>query len=183
MGIFVTVGTGKFDALIKEVDRLAPKLKTPITMQIGSGDYKPLNCKWFRFAPNLEKYYKQANLIIAHGGTGTTFELLAMHKKLISCANKERNDLHQVEFLEALSKESGSFIYCKDIGNLSKSIQKVKKVRLKKYDKPACYMDREIHKLLNAKCRRSKMYLIRNVLVSYFTLAKIVLKSGSKNES
>ena len=43
------IGTGKFETLVKEIDKVAPKLKDKITIQIGSGSYIPKNCKWFRF--------------------------------------------------------------------------------------------------------------------------------------
>jgi beta-1,4-N-acetylglucosaminyltransferase len=150
--IFVTVGTGKFEALVKEIDKIAVKLKDKIVIQIGSGNYIPKNCKWFKFAPNLQKYYKEANLIIAHGGPGTVFEILDTGKKFIACANRDRTDpRHQVEFLENISKETKSLIYCPNISDLFKTIQISKKTKFEKYKKPKSWMNKTVEKFINEK--------------------------------
>ena len=141
MNIFVTIGTGKFEALVKEIDTIALELKDKITVQIGSGEYIPKNCKWFRFAPNLASYYNTADLIISHGGPGTVFEILETGKRFVACANVDRTDpKHQVEFLEAISKETKSLIYCKNAKKLYVAIQKAKKNKFDKYKKPRCWM-------------------------------------------
>ena len=41
--IFVTVGTGKFELLVREMDKIASKLKERVIIQIGNGDYEPKN--------------------------------------------------------------------------------------------------------------------------------------------
>ena len=78
--IFVTVGNGKFDPLVQELDRLKEegKIKENIIIQLGHGSYRPKYCEWVEFAPSLERYYQQADLIISHGGPGTVFEILRM---------------------------------------------------------------------------------------------------------
>jgi beta-1,4-N-acetylglucosaminyltransferase len=182
MVIFVTVGTGKFESLVKEVDRIAPQLKEKITIQIGSGEYKPKNCKWFKFAPNLQKYYKQANLIIAHGGPGTVFEILDTGKKFIACANRDRTDpQHQVEFLEAISKESASLLYCENIQNLLSYIIKARKFKFKKYVKPRCWIGKEVENFISTRPASKNKHLMIKLIFSYINLIKIILKSGSKN--
>jgi beta-1,4-N-acetylglucosaminyltransferase len=181
--IFVTVGTGKFEELVKEIDRIAPKLKDKIIIQIGSGEYKPKNCEWFRFAPSLDYYYKKATLLISHGGPGIVFEILDTGKKYIACANRDRTDpQHQVEFLEAISKEATSIIYCKDISKISSYIQKAKKHKPKKYKKVKCCMDKEVEKYITTKKpKQSKAKLLFKVIKSYVTLVNIIIKSGAKN--
>jgi beta-1,4-N-acetylglucosaminyltransferase len=148
--IFVTIGTGKFEALVKEIDAIALKLKDKITIQLGSGSYKPKNSKWFTFAPDLSKYYKQADLIISHGGPGTVFEILETGKRFIACANVNRTDpRHQVEFLEAISKETNGLIYCTDLKDLYSIIQKAKKQKFARYKKPPCWMDKIVREFVN----------------------------------
>ena len=48
---FVTVGNGKFDPLIKEIDRLKGegKIKENVVVQLGHGSYIPKHCNWFKF--------------------------------------------------------------------------------------------------------------------------------------
>jgi len=90
--IFITVGAAArngFDELIKEIDRIKTEkgLKERIICQIGNGDYKPKKCDSFKFKSSIQSYIKKANLIIATGGAGTTFEVLRANKKLISIEN------------------------------------------------------------------------------------------------
>ena len=149
--IFITVGTGKFETLVKQLDRIAPKFKEKVVVQIGSGEYKPKNCSWFKFTSSLQKYYKQASLIIGHGGPGTVFEILDTGKPFIALANKDRTDpIHQVEFLEAISKETKGLIYCQNIKDLFKIIQRAKKQKFGKYKKPRCWMAEVIGEFIDA---------------------------------
>ena len=150
MKIFVTVGTGKFETLVKEIDSIAPKLKDKIIIQIGSGKYIPKNCKWFRFAPNLQKFYKENDLMIGHGGPGTVFEILDTGKRFIACANTDRTDkMHQVEFLRAISKETKGLIYCSKINEISKDIQSAKKIKFAKYKKPKSWMNKVVEEFID----------------------------------
>lgn len=137
MKIFATVGTGKFDELVKALDNLAPTLGYKITIQIGKGDYVPKNCRYFRFAPSLDKYYKSSQLIVAHGGAGTTYELLRKNKKIIALANLDRTDAHQAEILRAFS-EDNYLIWCKNPEKLKDCIKSAGKLKLRKYKQPRC---------------------------------------------
>ncbi len=141
--IFITVGTGKFEEMIKEVDKIAPHLKEKMVAQIGEGDYIPKNIEYFRFRDNLIDYYKKADLIIAHGGAGTTYELLTMGKRLISLANLNRTDVHQNEILEELSKQ-GCLLWCRKFEDLEKTIRKAKRFRFRRYVQPECKIAEKI---------------------------------------
>ena len=146
--IFVTVGTGKFESLVKEIDKIAPSLEEEVVVQIGAGEYVPKNCKYFRVALSLSSYYKKASLIITHGGPGNVFDLLDLGKKFIALANRDRTDpRHQVEYLEAISESKG-FLYCKDVSLLESYIKKIKTMKFKKYKRPECKMNEYIIKFL-----------------------------------
>ncbi|MEW5897161.1 MAG: PssE/Cps14G family polysaccharide biosynthesis glycosyltransferase [Nanoarchaeota archaeon] len=152
--LFVTIGNGKFDLLVKEVDRLkkAGIIKEDVVIQIGLGRYKPEYCQWFPFEPSLEKYYKKAELIISHGGPGTVFEILCLGKKLIAVPNRERTDpRHQVEYLQAIAKETSSLIYCDKVSLLESCLEKAKTFKFKKYHQPSCHIHKEIIKFLGTK--------------------------------
>jgi beta-1,4-N-acetylglucosaminyltransferase len=145
--IFITVGTGNFDRLIRAIDNSAKSLKEKIVAQIGDGEYLPQNIEYFRFKPNLNKEYGQARLIIAHGGAGTTFELLKMGKKLISVANLDRTDKHQEDILRALSKKR-YILWCRNPNEIYKSIAAAKSFKFQKYKKPECHIANEIKEYL-----------------------------------
>ncbi|MFH1249402.1 MAG: PssE/Cps14G family polysaccharide biosynthesis glycosyltransferase [archaeon] len=145
--IFVTVGTGKFDSIIKEIDRISPTLKEKIIAQIGNGKYVPKNFKYFRFNQSLDEYYKKSKLIISHGGAGTIYELLKMKKKVIAIANLDRTDSHQEEILNALSQEN-NLIWCKNVREIEGIIKKSNSIHLKKYKKPQCMIHHKIKEFL-----------------------------------
>ena len=65
--IFVSVGSGDFDSLIRTMDEVCGRRNDlQVTMQIGLGKYEPRHGKYFRFAPSLDPYYDQADLVVAH---------------------------------------------------------------------------------------------------------------------
>ncbi|MFH1276283.1 MAG: PssE/Cps14G family polysaccharide biosynthesis glycosyltransferase [Candidatus Woesearchaeota archaeon] len=149
--IFVTVGNGKFDPLIKEIDRLKEnkQINEEVVIQVGHGTYKPKHCKWFTFEPSLEKYYKKANLIISHGGPGIVFEVLRMKKKMIATPNRDRTDpRHQVEYLQAMAKETSALIYCDKVEDLLSCLQKAKTHKFAAYEPQECKMHLVINKFL-----------------------------------
>ena len=107
--IFVTVGsTLPFDPLIQEVDRLkaSGRLQEPVLCQIGNGRYQPAHCEHFRFRPDIGDLIEQATLVIGHGGTGTTLELLQAGRNFIAVANPLADDAHQEHFLRKLATQA-----------------------------------------------------------------------------
>jgi len=106
--IFVTVGTTKFDRLIKAVDDLAASgaLDHDIICQIGNGSYIPSHCDYLRFTPSISDYITEADLVITHGGL-TTLELIRVRKRFVAIANTDLADDHQSSFLEHIARLSG----------------------------------------------------------------------------
>ena len=139
--IFVTVGNGNFEELVKELDKLKAekKINEEVMIQLGTGEYLPQHCRWFRFESSLEKYYTPADLVISHGGPGTVFELLRLGKRFIALPNRDRTDpQHQVEYLQAMAKETTAFIYCENVEFLQDALEKAKTHLFTKYQSPEC---------------------------------------------
>lgn len=147
--IFVTVGTSDFDPLVVKMDELAPTLPEPVVIQIGTGEYIPQNCTYFRFAPSLEPYYDQADVVVAHGGLGTTMEVLRRGKALISVENTTCIDSHQTDILGALSSQ-GYLVWCRDLDALPAILERLPTIHLKPYVPPPC----EIAERIRAEIRR-----------------------------
>ena len=135
--IFITVGTTRFDELVEAMDKIAPKLNEEVVIQIGNSQYLPGNCKYFPFDDDLFKYYRKADIVVAHGGAGITFEVLNLGKKLISIDNAYVLDGHQRDLLGKLSQD-GYLVWCKDLNGIEKCINDVKMMEIKKYVKPEC---------------------------------------------
>ena len=118
--IFVTVGTTSFDGLVETVDAAVGNgaIAAPVLLQIGSrARYVPRFCRYFTGAPTLAPFYRSCSLVVGHGGTGTTLEVLMMGKPLISVANPALDGAHQNEFLAALDAQ-GWVSYCRNLNDL-----------------------------------------------------------------
>ena len=135
--IFVTVGTSDFEQLVRKIDELAPFLRDQVVIQIGHGRYIPRNCEYFRFAPSLDPYYDKADIVVAHGGLGTTMEVLEKGKKLISVENITCIDDHQTDILEILAKE-GHLIWCRDWDELPSLLERAPAMTPRPYVAPPC---------------------------------------------
>jgi len=122
--IFVTVGSINFDGLVRLIDGFVEsgRIKEKVILQIGSGSYEPRFCEFFRTAPGLDSYHARADLVIGHGGTGTTLEVIEKGVRLISVSNPNMIDNHQDEFLDALARR-GFVTYCKDLQQLPETIE------------------------------------------------------------
>lgn len=124
--IFVTVGTSGFEPLIKEIDRLAASSLMKdhkVVCQIGNGVYLPENCEYFRYKNDISDFMNQADLIICHGGTGSTMAAIATQNPFIVVTNTSLADNHQEEFILALC-EHAPIIWTDNPENLAELIQK-----------------------------------------------------------
>jgi beta-1,4-N-acetylglucosaminyltransferase len=121
--IFVTVGTYKFDKLIKAIDILALSLNHKFILQIGCGAYKPVNCEFYERLDrsDFSRLVSDAEIVITHAGAGTVYDLLESNKKIIVVPNLDRVDAHQIEIAEYVGKNDYG-IYCTEVCNIEKSI-------------------------------------------------------------
>lgn len=121
---FVTVGTTKFDALIRALDTdaslkaLAARGFSRVLMQIGHGEYTPraaaagLTIEWYRHNPQYKQDVARADLIISHAGAGSIMDALSVGKKLVVVVNTALMDNHQTELAEAMAAQR----YCVQTG-------------------------------------------------------------------
>jgi UDP-N-acetylglucosamine transferase subunit ALG13 len=119
-------------------------------MQIGHGQYIPVNMPYFRFAPSLAPYYGQASLVIAHGGLATTMEVLKRGLPLVSVSNPDRYDNHQQDLLAAMAEE-GYLIWCRQLDELKRAITTAQTIPLRCYQPPECKIHLVINEFLNAQ--------------------------------
>ncbi len=130
--IFVTVGTTDFDALVEAMDRLAPDLGEEVVAQIGRGKYEPRHIRWFRLAPSLEPYYREADLVVSHGGLGTVIEVTSMGKPLVALSNPDRYDRHQDDLLRFM-EQAGHLLWCRDLSNLEDDLRRARAMAFRPY--------------------------------------------------
>ena len=131
--ILITVGTTKFENLIKSIDKeefyemLIKNNYKKIIIQKGYGTYLPINYKKYEnkifievheILNNFENIIKNSDIIISHGGAGIILESLKNKRKVLVCVNDELMDNHQIELVSTLDNE-GYIHYCKDLSKLA----------------------------------------------------------------
>ena len=116
--IFITVGTQlSFERLISSVDVFfADKEETSVFAQIGPSFNMPQNITSAKFLLPLEaeKYFEEADLIIAHAGMGSVLTALKYRKPILVMPRKaslgeHRND-HQMATAKWLQELPGVFV-------------------------------------------------------------------------
>ena len=132
--IFVTVGTHtqSFNRLLVEMDEIAKNSKEKAIAQIGHSTYIPQHMEWFRFRDSIDDLYKNARLIVCHGGAGSILNALVNNKPVIAIPRYKKygehvND-HQIELVKEL-KQEGKILVIYDIKNLRKAIFKIRKFK------------------------------------------------------
>ena len=112
MKMLVTVGTTKYDSLISYIDSESNFCNLSIEFQIANGKYLPQKHPYFTFIDSIEinKKYKENDLIITHAGAGTIYKLLEMKKKFIVVPNLERIDKHQKDIADFLLKNKYALV-------------------------------------------------------------------------
>lgn len=153
--VFVTVGTTKFDALIRAVDQqafadvLVAAGYTRLVMQIGRADYTPrrllppnrrsaalhngLSVEYFDFAPSLAEHLRAAALVISHAGSGSIFEALRLRLPLVVVPNPLLMDNHQAELATKL--ESEGYLFAATTDGLAAVVAGMNPARLVPYEK------------------------------------------------
>jgi beta-1,4-N-acetylglucosaminyltransferase len=119
--VFVTVGTTRFDELIRELLRnedVFMAMQTVVRMQVGKCDQKELSNiseygrSWdiYQYKPSL-KDFEWADVVISHAGSGSILESLRMRKACLAVINERLMDNHQNELAYELAA-SGYLIAC-----------------------------------------------------------------------
>ena len=139
--IFVTVGSQlTFDRLLKAVDKEIEvgNIKDQVIVQGGKTKFKSKNMKIIKFLEldEFDKYIKDADLIISHGGVGSIIDALKYNKTVIATPRlkkyKEALNDHQIQIIENFGIE-GYIIPLLDLTELNLAIEKVKTFKPKKY--------------------------------------------------
>ena len=152
--VLVTVGTTKFDALVKAVDStdvadaLVARGYTRLIIQKGAGKHQVqtlvpiggqdnqlsngLQVQVFEFVPSLAEYMQAADLIISHAGSGSIFEALRLRKPLIAVPNAILMDNHQAELADHLARLD--YIVAARPDTLAYTLQHLSVDGLKPYD-------------------------------------------------
>ncbi len=135
MNIFITVGTTPFDELIKVCDEQLASSGYTIKAQISStAKHIPASFDSFSYDKKIMEYYKWADIVIAHAGAGTFYQLMEMGKKVILIPNEQLKDGHQNDICTYAQKNNYAYVL-NNIGDLQKILEKIKAHTFNKYKK------------------------------------------------
>ena len=140
--IFVTLGTQDkvFTRLLKDIDNEIEKgkIKEKVIVQAGYTKYSSKNMTIFDLLDkdDFDKYIKECDLLITHGGVGSILTGLKNNKKVIAAPrlakyNEHMND-HQKQIIEKFSN-AGYILAYNEGDDLGKIIEKSKEFKPKKY--------------------------------------------------
>ena len=107
--IFITVGTQihSFKRLFNYVDKYS--FKDEVIIQYGHNNIDTEH-ESFDFASDIEKYFKNSDVIITHGGVGSIIQGLKLNKKVIVVPrlkkSNEHVDDHQLEICNKFKEEN-----------------------------------------------------------------------------
>mgnify|MGYP003302256468 FL=1 len=113
--IFVSVGTQdkSFTRLLELIDKEIDKgfIKDEVIVQSGYTKYNSKNMKILDYVSkdDFNKYIKECDLLITHGGVGTIFTGLENNKKVMVMPRlkeyREHNNNHQLDITDSFEKE------------------------------------------------------------------------------
>ena len=140
--IFVTLGTQdkSFKRLLIDIDNMIKKykIKDKIIVQAGFTKYESKNMSIFDLLDKdeFDKYIKDCDLLITHGGVGSILTGLKNNKIVIACPrlakyNEHIND-HQKQIIDKFSDE-GYILSYNEGDDLGKIIIDSKNFKPKKY--------------------------------------------------
>ena len=119
--IFLTVGSQlPFDRLVRAVDAwVASQAAVSVFGQIadpGPGGYHPEHFQWQRFLepPEFDRYFEQADLVVAHAGMGSIIAALVAPKPIVVLPRRghlgeHRND-HQYATAQKFQGRENVFV-------------------------------------------------------------------------
>ena len=140
--IFVTLGTQDktFKRLLDAINEEIKKgtIKEKVVVQAGFTKYDSPNMEVFDLLDkdDFDKYIKECDLLITHGGVGSILTGLKNNKKVIAAPrlakyNEHMND-HQKEIIEKFT-EAGYILAYNEGDDLGKIIKKIKTFKPNKY--------------------------------------------------
>jgi UDP-N-acetylglucosamine transferase subunit ALG13 len=117
-----------FPRLVEKMDFIASKINHHVIIQTGFTDYKPLNAEWFDFIEEsaIHHYYKNADVVITHGGAGSILDCLKYSRSIIVVPRLKKYNEHiddqQMDLAQALQMQGKvSTVY--DVNKLKREIE------------------------------------------------------------
>lgn len=143
MKILVTVGTTKFDELIEAVASSAYFADCECVLQVGPGGRHASGFRCLEYTPDIEDYYRWADVVVTHAGAGSIYRLLELSKRLVIVPNLSRVDKHQAD-ITAYMEAHRHAIAAWSLGALAGAVQEAAIADLAPFRKTDFFAGEEI---------------------------------------
>ena len=140
--IFVTLGTQdkSFKRLLENIDKEITNgtIKDKVIVQAGHTKYTSKNIEIFYLIDkdDFDKYIKECDLLITHGGVGSIITGLKNDKTVIACPRLAKYDEHindhQLQIIDRFV-ENGYILSYHEKDDLKEILEKAKKFKPNKY--------------------------------------------------
>lgn len=151
MKVLVTVGTTRFDLLVKYADMLTGS-EYDVLVQTSDTEYVCGFVRCRSYIENIEKFYKNADVVVTHAGAGSVYKLLEMGKKIIVVPNLERIDKHQYDLARYVC-DNGYALVLWDVSKLETALKDVRCFSPKKYSPDPFFKYDEIIREVFLSCK------------------------------
>lgn len=153
MNIFITVGTTPFDKLISYCDANLDVEQNEIKCQISNlAEYKPANFDSFEYTQDIVALYEWADVVVAHAGSGTLFQLLEMGKRCIFVPNNIHKDKHQNDLCKYVVDNDYAYVLY-EYKQLNQLLEDIGSHRFNRYVKGSSEMASFITDILLSKIK------------------------------
>lgn len=148
MNLFVTVGTTRFDSLVKRV-ALDPFFRSnECVLQVGPGGLHPEGFEVFEFTDRIEEYYISADVVITHAGAGSIYQLLELKKPMVIVPNTERVDPHQYD-ISTIMQTNGYAFSVIDLDTLSEAVLKASRTTFRVFERDVFFAGEDILRFID----------------------------------
>lgn len=140
--IFVTLGTQdkSFKRLLENIDKeiINGTIKDKVIVQAGHTKFESKNMEIFDLIDkdDFDKYIKECNLLITHGGVGSIITGLKHNKTVIACPRLAKYDEHindhQLQIIDRFV-ENGYILSYHENDDLKEVLKKAKTFKPNKY--------------------------------------------------
>lgn len=142
MKVLVSVGTGRFDELIEQVDKCLSTTDFMVCCQIGAGVYKPHH-RHYGLSDSFKTDVDNADVVVTHAGAGTVFELLESGKKTLIVPNQFRVDKHQQDLAQYVEQQQFAGV-CWQLDDLKQKLLEVHQTDYRPYQKDVFFKADEL---------------------------------------
>lgn len=144
--LLVTVGTTRFDTLIKKilnnesVEQLSSMGFARLILQVGQSNYdsgqvellrENIEIEIYDYKPSLLFDIDRADVVVGHAGAGTCLEVLRMNRRLLLVVNESLMDNHQKELAEQLAEDK--HVLCTTVGEFAANLEAICATKLIKF--------------------------------------------------